>query len=204
MSELVKAWQDLFVGAELSQLQPLGYWSYLVLALLVAIEGPVATFLGATAASAGWLNPFLVFAAAVSGNITADLIWYSLGYYGRVDWLLRHERWSRLNVQRWARLRREINAHAPRILFLTKLTSSLIIPALIAAGLARVPRRRWFGFLLAGECLRTGAVVALGFYIGRSVKQFELGTQVAALIGLIIIAVSLGWYLLRRKRIGRY
>ena len=39
----------------------LGYWNYVLLAILVAVEGPIATLLGAVAASAGLMRPILVF-----------------------------------------------------------------------------------------------------------------------------------------------
>ena len=42
------------------QLPELGHWTYILLALLVMVEGPIATLLGAAAASAGtagWAMP---------------------------------------------------------------------------------------------------------------------------------------------------
>ena len=56
-------------------LPELGYWSYLLLAILVAVEGPSVTILGALLASTGVLRPGLVFAAAAIGNLSADIGW---------------------------------------------------------------------------------------------------------------------------------
>src|SRR5574340_896441 len=70
------------------QLPQLGFWTYVLLAVLVAIEGPIATLLGAAAASAGLMRPVPVFLAAAAGNLTADSLWYTLGYLGKAEWIL--------------------------------------------------------------------------------------------------------------------
>ncbi|HEX9018741.1 MAG TPA: hypothetical protein VF806_06125, partial [Anaerolineaceae bacterium] len=70
--------------------QDLGWWAYLLLALLVMVEGPVATLAGAVAASAGYMKPMGVFFSAASGNLLSDILWYTLGYLGRREWLHRY------------------------------------------------------------------------------------------------------------------
>ena len=84
--------QSFVLAMKSGHLPELGYWTYLVLAFLVAIEGPVATLLGAAAASAGLMRPWLVFFCAAAGNLTADSLWYSLGYAGKLEWALRFGR----------------------------------------------------------------------------------------------------------------
>src|SRR5258706_8542026 len=74
-------------------IQPLGSLAYILFALLVAIEGPLTTLAGALAASAGYLNPILVFVFASLGNLTADTLWYSLGYMGKTEWLVKYCCW---------------------------------------------------------------------------------------------------------------
>ena len=54
--------------------------------------------------------------------------------------------------------------HATRLLFLAKLTLSFVIPSLIAAGLLRIPMRRWFPALILAETLWTGSLVLIGYY----------------------------------------
>jgi hypothetical protein len=83
------------VDLQVGQIPPpfLGVWNYVLLAFLVAVEGPIVTLGGAVAASAGVMDPVLVFIAAATGNLTSDMLWYSLGYVGKTGWLLRHGRW---------------------------------------------------------------------------------------------------------------
>jgi hypothetical protein len=65
----------------------------LLLAFLVAVEGPIATLLGAAAASANTMRLSGVFAAAAAGNLLADTLWYALGYFGHVKVIYRFGKW---------------------------------------------------------------------------------------------------------------
>jgi len=113
------------------QMPQLGAWAYLGLALLVLIEGPIATLLGAFAASAGMMRPGWVFVAAATGNLTADTVWYSLGYMGKSEWLIRWGRFFHLRRGQILRLQGEVRQHALELILIGKLTASLSIPALV-------------------------------------------------------------------------
>ncbi|MBK8797177.1 MAG: hypothetical protein IPM07_12895 [Anaerolineales bacterium] len=60
----------------------LGHWSYLIIAILVFIEGPAVTLVAAAMAATGILRVDLVFVAAAIGNFLADSTWYGIGYMG--------------------------------------------------------------------------------------------------------------------------
>ncbi len=180
-------WQNLQQG----QWPQLGYWNYALLALLVAAEGPIATLLGAAAAAAGFMRPDLVFLAAATGNLLADLGWYTLGYLGRVEWLLRYGRWLGVRRRHLERLQRGMHHHARKILLVAKLTAGLVIPSLIAAGLARVPLRRWFPVVVAAEMLWTGALVLIGYYAAAAIVQVERGLHFLAIFGALLLLLGL-------------
>lgn len=171
-----------------------GVWAYAFLALLVLVEGPIATLLGAAASSAGYMNPVAVFAAASVGNLTADLLWYSLGYLGKTEWILRYGRFLNLRQTHIERLRRDIHRHVRKVLLLAKLTASMAVPALIATGLAKVPWRRWFGVVFAAEMLWTGTLVAAGYHFTRYLTQLEAGVQIVAIASVVVLMVLVGRY----------
>jgi membrane protein DedA with SNARE-associated domain len=185
MNSIFQFIQNFILAMKSGQLPHLGYWTYLILALLVAVEGPVATLLGAAAASAGLMRPILVLIAAAAGNLTADSLWYTLGYAGKIEWALRFGR--RLGIQRESleRLEQGMHDHAAKILFLAKLTVSFMIPSLIAAGLVKIPWRRWFPALFAGEMIWTGSLVLIGYYATEAIKRVEQG------VGYLVLGLSL-------------
>ena len=186
MSSLIDLIHNFVVSVQSGQLPELGGWTYILLAVLVAFEGPIVTLLGASAASAGLLRAPLVFFAAVVGNLTADLLWYSIGYLGKIEWLFRFSK--RLGVERdlLDKLRENLLEHAVKVLFLAKLTVSLVIPSLVTAGLLRLPLRRWFLPFIAAETIWTGTLVVIGFYTIEAIKRVERGVEYVVLFASIL------------------
>jgi membrane protein DedA with SNARE-associated domain len=186
--------QGLWSAMAAGEMPQFGAWAYAALALLVLVEGPIATLLGAVAASTGVMRPVWVFAAAATGNLTADTLWYSLGYMGKKEWLMRWGRFLHLRRGQILRLENEVRKNALKLIFVGKLTASLSIPALVATGLAKVPMRRWIGALLLGEVIWTGGLVIVGYKLGESLRQVEAVIQV-----FVVIAGAAALFL-----IGRY
>ena len=180
--------------------QHLGGWAYLLLALVVAAEGPIATLAGAAAAAAGLLNPILVFVSASIGNLTADILWYSLGYLRKAEWLVKYAGWLGIKENIIVRLQDDINEHVRKILFVAKLTLGFVIPALIAAGLARVPFKRWFGVLFTAECIWTGSLVLTGYYFGTLVQRIETNLRWVSIGGALIFVTIVLVYLSRFRQ----
>lgn len=174
----------------------LGNWSYFALGGMVLVEGPIATLLGAAASSAGLMNPYLVFVAACIGNLSADMLWYSLGYMGKTEWLVRYGGLLHIRRGHIVRLTRDMHKHARKLLLMAKLTISVAVPVLIATGMAKVPWRRWFGVVFLGEIIWTGSLVFLGFHFARSISQLEFGVQLAALATLMVFFFFFGRYVL--------
>jgi membrane protein DedA with SNARE-associated domain len=173
------------------QLPQLGEWTYILLALVVAVEGPIATLLAAAAASAGLMKPEWVFIAAATGNLTADSLWYTLGYFGKLNWIKKFGKKLGIKDDILAKLELEMHDHAPRILFIAKLTLSMMIPALIAAGLVKASWKRWFPAIFAGEMLWTGSLLVIGYYTTEALKRIEKGIEYMALAGAIIFVLFL-------------
>ncbi|MGE5072015.1 MAG: DedA family protein [Anaerolineae bacterium] len=190
MGNLLHLIQQFVQMLRSGHLPELGIWTYLLLGLLVLLEGPIATLLGAAAASAGLMRPWGVFAAAAIGNLSADTLWYTLGYLGKTKWIFQFGRRFGVRDSLIRHLEQHMIAHATRVLFLAKLTLSFVIPSLIAAGLLRIPWRRWFPSLLLAETLWTGSLVLIGFYTTEAIKRVEQWVEYAALaVSLIFVMI---------------
>ena len=191
MNSFFEFFQTLVLYIKSGQLPQVGIWTYILLAALVAVEGPIATLLGAAAASAGLMRPWYVFFAAALGNITADSLWYTLGYMGRIEWLFHFGKRLGLRRDLLEHLKHNMEKHATKVLFLAKLTVSFVIPSLITAGLLRLPLRRWFPALIAAETIWTGSLVLIGYYTTEAVKRVERGVEYAVLAVSILFVTFL-------------
>ena len=175
------------------QLPELGEWTYVLLAVLVAVEGPIATLVGSAAASTGLMRPIPVFFAAMIGNLTADSLWYSLGYAGKMEWVTRIGQRMGIDQRALERMERNLQKHSIKVIFLAKLTVSFVIPTLIAAGLVKAPWRKWFPAVLTGEIIWTGSLVLLGYYAAEAIMRVEQGVEYIILFGSAIFLAFLLW-----------
>lgn len=184
-------WLELLSKGQLPELGP---WTYVLLTILVAVEGPIATLVGAAAASAGLMRPVPVFIASAAGNLIADTLWYSLGYLGKMDWVLRLGHRMKIDKRHLERLEDNLREHAVKVIFLAKLTVSFSIPTLIAAGLIRAPWRKWFPPVFIGEMMWTTALMLVGYYATEAIKRVEQGVEYFALFGAGLFLLVVLWW----------
>lgn len=150
---------------------------YCMLGLLSMVEGPVAILMGGAATSTGVMQPLPVYFSVVLGNLTADMGWYGLGRFSKMDWLTRLAPRVGFDPQKIAQLEQNIQRHAPRLLFLSKLTVGFPIPTLVATGLSRVPVRRWAGMWILGEMIKSAALLGAGYLFARTIGQTSSAVQ---------------------------
>jgi membrane protein DedA with SNARE-associated domain len=172
---------------------------YCILGLATMLEGPISLLAGGAAISSGLLLPVPVYLSVVTGNLTGDMCWYGLGRFAKMEWILRLCPRFRIDPQKIVDLRNGIQKHAPRLLFLTKLTVGFPIPTLIATGLSRVPIRRWIGMLILGELIKSAAFVAAGYAYGSAIQRASSEIQ-AVLWGITAVMVIAGMVWSRRHK----
>jgi membrane protein DedA with SNARE-associated domain len=172
-------------------------WIYGLIFILVLVEGPISILIFAGLSATGQLNPIFVFITAILGNLTADLVWYSLGYFGNTNWLLRWSKFIRINADKITRLERLVHKHAVKLLLLAKVTNGLTVPVLIATGVTRVSMRHWFPVIFVSNFLISAIIVFIGYYMIVSLRQVEQWIQVLTIAGTVLIVLITGFFLKR-------
>ncbi len=166
-------------------------WNYLVILVAVVLEGPVATLLGGVWASTGRVNFAAILGVAILAGILADSFWYYVGYFGRVQMVERWGRYFKFDMTTINKVETVLfGRDAPRILFTTKLTSALIIPTLVAAGMSKMGWRRVMRSMIIAQFLWSAGLTLVGFvaadsfaYFSHQIKHFGwvFGASVALL-----------------------
>jgi membrane protein DedA with SNARE-associated domain len=177
----------------------LGPWSYIVLAFLVAVEGPIATLIGAAAASANAMHLPGVFMAAAMGNLVADTLWYTLGYFGQIKIIYRFGKWIGVKPEQIAHLEGQVHRNAIQILLVAKLTAGLVIPSLVAAGLLKIPWRKWFLPIFVAEMIWTGTLIVVGYHATQWIREIEHGIQIFAVGATLLVALIIIYRMHRKK-----
>jgi len=200
MTHILQTVRDFWTYLAVGQIQQLGAWNYLLLALLVLIEGPLATLFGAATAASGLLRPGLVFVASAAGNLLADTFWYWLGYVGKTNWIVRYGHWFGIRPEHVEHLEQDMKAHAPKVILVAKLTWSFSIPALIAAGMARAAWWRSFSAIVVAEFIWTGTLVFVGYHFSQWLPHMEQNLQIIAVVGALLFMLLLLRFI--KKRYG--
>jgi membrane protein DedA with SNARE-associated domain len=167
---------------------------YLVLATLSVLQGPIAVVLGAAAAAATTdvMTPLGIFIAVTIGNTTADTLWYMIGKLGKIDWIYRI-RWLRVNSNTIDLVKSKLHEHAPKIVLLAKLSSVFVLPVMLAAGLIRLPWKRWFPTLFLVEIIKNVILILAGYYSVVTIGQFRRSLSVL-IIAATILSIVIPWW----------
>jgi membrane protein DedA with SNARE-associated domain len=179
-----------------------------LLAPLAVIEGPIVTVLAGSLASAMEISLWTIAFAVIVGDLIGDALFYALGRAGpKIVPSCLPRRWrDRISAARLAGLAHHFEARGGRTLVLAKMTHSLGVIALLAAGAARMNLWSFLGWNLLATLPKSAALLGLGYWLGQmsariTHTQIELwlarGVWFGAGIGGAIVAV---WVWKRRSR----
>lgn len=156
-------------------------YKYLILFPATIIEGPIITIIAGFLSSLKLLNPFLVFAVAVSGDLTGDCFYYAVGRFGRTGFINKWGKYIGLNAERLEHLEKHFKNHSGKTLVLGKLLHGIGTIFLSAAGAAEMPFLKfvWFNFL--STLPKTFILMIIGFYFGQLAAKINSAFEWTAL-----------------------
>ncbi|MEV4624834.1 DedA family protein [Micromonospora sp. NPDC049523] len=195
-----------------SILSDLSGWPLLVLVGLLAfgecaafigliLPGETALLIGGALAATGRTNiAALVIVAAVCA-VVGDSVGYEIGR--RTGMPLRRSRLGRwVGEERWQRAETFIQRHGPAAVMLGRWIGVLraLVPAL--AGMTRMPYRRFLAYNVVGGVTWATTVVLVGYVLGASWKRAQgyLGAASIGIAAVVVLAVLVRWFVVRRRR----
>lgn len=169
-------------------------YSYLLIFILMFVEGPIVTYAASFAASLGVFNVWIILVLAILGNILPDILFYSIGRYGRHVLSSKFFKLFKLRHSRIIKLEKMLHKHFVKALIVIKLTPFLPIPGLIIAGFIRIKFLRFVKYSLFITLPYTLFFLILGYYSGISYVALSniLNNGTMGLLVLVII-VGLTW-----------
>lgn len=180
---------------------------YLFLFPVVVVEGPIITVIAGFLSSLGLFNIFIAYAIVVVGDIVGDIIYYALGYYGRQRFVKRWGRFLGITLERVEWLEKHFEKHTGKTLIIGKLSQGIGAVVLVAAGIARVPFRKFVWYNFISTLPKSLILLLIGYYSGESYVKISsyldyaaIGTVVAAVIFIVIYFMMRRW---SKKYAGR-
>lgn len=179
---------------------------YVLFFLVAVLEGPMVTAAAGVAAALGYYSLPIIIALSVLADLVADLVYYTIGYWGRRTLITRYGSYVGLTPERMAHLERLLHRHAGKTLVMVKLSPVIPVPGLIMIGSARIPLKKFIRIALLITLPKSLLFAFVGFSAGRAYERLSgiiTSTQnLLAATTLLIFAIYL-FYVVYKKTTTR-
>jgi membrane protein DedA with SNARE-associated domain len=169
-------------------------YGYFAIFLAMVAEGPVVTTAAAFAAGTGIFNIYVILLLSILGDVTADILFFAIGYWSRITLIEKYGRYIGLTEARIGKVQKLIRLHPWRTLLAIKLTPGVPPPGLVAVGISKMKPKKYAmvtSLITIPKCI---LFVALGYYSGRvhniATKYFHVGLYAIPIALAIIFLIS--------------
>ncbi len=175
---------------------------HLLLFPIIVIEGPIFTIISGFLSSIHILNLYIVLPIVIIGDITGDIIYYFLGYFGREKMLLKFGKFFGVTKEKIRSLEKHFHNHAGKTLAIGKFSHGVGSIFLFAAGIARVPFWRFLLLDLIPTIPKSILLLLIGFYFGESYNKIKTYLDYTTVSTFVLFALLIVAYI-SIKKIGK-
>ena len=172
-----------------------GYW---LMFLAMLVEGPIVTAAASFAVALGYFNIGYVLILSLLGDVVADVIYYSIGYWGRMTLVAKYGRYVGLSKERLTRIERLLEANSIKTLVALKLTPFIPTPGLMLVGVARMKLSKFTLTCLLITIPKTILFMLAGYYFGEAYGTFSRDFGYVS-VGIVVIILIYAFYKLWLK-----
>jgi len=186
----------------------LGHGRYLALIVVLVLTGAglplpeeVPVVAAGVLSAVGEMDPWLALGSCLIGALLGDSLMYWIGYrFGR-GFIWAHPRWSRfLHAEREQQIERIIDAHGLKVFFLARFLVGVRAPMYIAAGVLKVPFRRFILMDLLCATVVIGTFFGLSYAYGEVIGKLIRDVEVVLTAIVVAAAIAVALFLWRRHR----
>jgi membrane protein DedA with SNARE-associated domain len=180
----------------------LGFFAFLVLTGCgIPIPEEVAIVLAGVLSAEGNLRWEFALAACLLGAIVGDCVMYAIGYHWGHNLLIAHPRFAKLlHFEREERFEQAVERHAFKVLLFSRFLVGVRGPVYVAAGVVRMPFRRFLLYDLVCATIVVGFFFGLSYAYGNEVANWIHKAEWTATILVLLVFLSAGGYVYFRHR----
>ena len=171
-------------------------YKYLVIFPIAVLEGPIVTVIAGFLISLKVLDPLVAYALIILADLIGDSMYYSIGRLSHT----RFFRWFRnfvgLNEKRLLMLEGHFRKHDWKILIFGK-TQAIGSLGLIAAGIVKIPYKRFIWYNAIGTIPKSLIFLGIGFFFGYASTEKYL--SMAGWISSVTAALLIVCYILLKR-----
>lgn len=184
-----------------------GQSKYILMFFGTIIEGPVVMLAAGFLYHLGQLSLVPMYLVLLAGDITGDIIWYSVGRYGARTIVRKYGKFFNITPEVIERIEGRFKKYQTHILIISKLTMGFgfALATLVVAGMLKVSFRKYIAINLIGGVIWTAFMIWMGYLFGNVYtlldQQFKVGFVIIVTVAVIIGLRSLNRYFINRKNI---
>jgi len=179
-------------------LDSLTHFKYVAIFLGTFFEGPLVGLLVGVLSKTNQIQIGWGYFAHVFGDLSADMVYFSLGYFGGRKLLPKLAKWLHFDPEESEKSRKFLHKHAYKIIIFGKISHIFGFPILIGVGLARYSIKKFFIFDLIATLIKSALLIGLGYFFGSLLQQTNNTFVFVSAVGSILLLVFVLYYLLRR------
>lgn len=186
-------------------LHPGSYFGFFAVIALTGCGLPLpeeafVIFAGILAAQ-GNLHPSWAFAACVLGALVGDSAMYGIGYRFGHSLLLSHPKIGKLlGADHEQMFEKAIQRHGFKVLLLSRFMVGVRAPVYLAAGVVRMPYRRFLMWDLVCATSVVAAFFSLAYYFGDAIAHSLRRAEVAVTVAVLCVIGVIAFIALKRYR----
>ncbi|OGF24153.1 hypothetical protein A3H66_00580 [Candidatus Falkowbacteria bacterium RIFCSPLOWO2_02_FULL_45_21] len=170
-------------------------YKYLILFPITIIEGPIITVIAGFLSSLGALELLAAFITVVLGDIVGDIVYYSVGYWGREKFICRCGKCLGLDIERIKKMERQFKKRGRLLLIWGKISHVFGAFILVSAGISKIKFKDFVIFNLLATLPKSAILLLIGYYFGQAYVSINKYFDYTAIImfSLGVIAATVYW-----------
>jgi len=172
---------------------------YFIFYLISIVEGTFTTVAAGVTTGFGYYNIYLIILIAIAGDLTADIIYYIIGYKSRNMLLERYGHYLGMTKERIDKIERRVQKHFTETMLIVKLSPFIPVPGLIAIGASHVSIKKFIKMSFLITAPKSIFFALLGFYSIKTYMYLNIYiNNISYIIGIVTL-LSIIIYNLYRK-----
>jgi membrane protein DedA with SNARE-associated domain len=168
-------------------------YRYVLIIPLTIIEGPIVMVLCGFLIRFGTFDLIPTYIAITFADLIGDIIWYYVGRFGGLPFIKKFGKYFSVDEKSLQKVSALFHKHHNKILFISKITMGFgfALVTLIAAGVSKVPFKKYLIFNVSGQLIWTGVLLGVGYLFGNVYTSIDAGFRDVALVAIIIMSIVL-------------
>jgi membrane protein DedA with SNARE-associated domain len=168
------------------------YYRYPLIAIGTIFEGPILMIASGFLYRTGFFAIVPLFIAILIGDLVGDVIWYVAGRYFAHPILSKKGKFVGITPERFEKINELFSKYHEKILIFSKLTLGLgfAVGILAAAGMAKVPFKKYMIINIIGEFFLVAVLLSVGYFFGQVYLNISDNFKIGFLITVAVLVLS--------------